>query len=90
MSLHHHFASLHVRKLHKEVNNKMIQSNANYKLRIDNTKWFKILNVSDVVLHACSTDPFQVVKKLNDNAYVVDILQDFGISSTFIIEDLVD
>ena len=52
------FASVHVHKLHKKVNNKMVQSNVNYKLRIDNRKQFKIFNVGDVVLHAYSIDPF--------------------------------
>ena len=41
-------------------------------------------------LHARNAGPFQILKKLNNSAYVIDLSQDFGISSTFNIEDLVD
>ena len=38
-------------------------------------------------LHTRSAGPFQILKKLNDNAYVSDLLQDFNISSILKIED---
>ena len=40
-------------------------------------------------LHAHNTDPFQILKKLNDNTYIIDLPQNFGMSSTFNIENLV-
>ena len=46
---------------------------------------FKTFNIGDVVLRAFSTDPFQILKKLNCSIYVID----FGINSIFNIEDLV-
>jgi len=98
------FAS-HVHDLHKKVMDKIVQSNTNYKLRADIRKRLKTFNVGDYVmvkirpewllsgtvkkLYVCSPDPFQILKKLNDNAYAIDLPQDFGISFIFKIEDLV-
>jgi len=75
-------------ELRKKINDKIAQSNSNYKLQADARSRLKAFNVSYVVkkLHACRTDPFQILKKLNDNVYVIDL----SISSTFSIEDLVD
>jgi len=99
------FAS-HVHDLHKEVMDKIVQNNAKYKLRADVRKRLITFNVGDYMkvrirparfppgivkkLHVRSNGPFQILKKLNDNVYVIDLNQDFGISFTFNIEDLVD
>ena len=40
-------------------------------------------------LTARSADPFKILKKINPNAYVIDLPLDFKISSTFNISDLV-
>ena len=40
-------------------------------------------------LHA-RAGPFQILKKLNHNAYIIDLSQDFSVNSTFNIGDLVD
>jgi len=76
------FASFYVHKLHKEINDKMAQNSAKYKLRIDIRKWFKTLNIGDD-LHTCVTGSFQALKKLDNNTYAIDLLESFGISSTF-------
>jgi len=40
-------------------------------------------------LTARSAGPFKVLKKINPNAYVINLPLDFGISSTFKISDLI-
>jgi len=39
-------------------------------------------------LSARSAGPFKILKKINPNAYVIDLPPDFGISSTFNISGL--
>ena len=52
------------------------------------SEWFSLRTVKK--LHARSASPFQILKKLNDNVYIIDLPQDFGISFTFNIENLMD
>ena len=75
------FAS-HMHELHKEINDKIAQNNANYKLRADVRKRLKLFNVGDFVivrirleqflsgtvkkLHARSAGLFQILKNLNE------------------------
>jgi len=68
-----------VHKLHKKISDKVNQNNANYNLRADVRN-----NVGDVKkLHSCTADPFQILNKLNDNAYIIDLPKDFDTSSTY-------
>jgi len=79
-----------------------MKNNADYKPSAD---LHRRLNVGDYVmvrmrperflpgtvkkLHVRSGGPFQILKKINSNAYVVDLPPDFDISCTFNVEDLV-
>jgi len=54
---------------------------------LDSSEWFPPRITKK--LHASSAGPFQILKK-NDNAYVIDLLKDLDIRSTFNVEYLVD
>ena len=40
-------------------------------------------------MQACSAGPFEILSRVESNAYVVDLPADWGISSTFNVEDLI-
>jgi len=82
-----------------------MKNNVGYKASTDLHYRLRTFNVNDYVmvcmrlerffpetvkkLHVRSTGPFQILKKINSNAYMVDLLPDFGIGCTFNVEDLV-
>ena len=74
-------------KRHNEISDKIAQNNATHDLRVDVRNRLKTFNVGDIVLklHACSSDLFQILMKLNYNIYVIDLFIDFGISFTSIL-----
>ncbi|PKA64799.1 hypothetical protein AXF42_Ash016830 [Apostasia shenzhenica] len=95
----------HVRKLHKEISKKISASNDTYKKLADCHKKMQEFSEGDYVmiwvrperfpsrtvkkLQARGAGPFRIFKKIGSNAYVVDLPQEYGISSTFNISDLV-
>ena len=82
-----------------------MKNNADYKVSTDLHHQLRTFNVSDYVmirmrpeqfppgtvkkLHTRSAGLFKILKKINSNAYVVDLSQDFDISCTFNVKDLV-
>ncbi|PKU74568.1 hypothetical protein MA16_Dca003771 [Dendrobium catenatum] len=98
------FAS-HLHELHKDIAQQIEKNNQEYKLHADLKRRFKTFEVGDFVmvrirperfppgtvkkLHAKSAGPFKILKKINDNAYIVDLPADFNINPSFNIEDLV-
>lgn len=91
--------------LHKEIGKRIEQNNVNYKLRVDLKRRFKEFKVDYVIvqirperfptrivkkLYARSAGPFKILKKINDNAFLLDLPEGFNFSSTFNIEGLVE
>ena len=95
----------HVYNIHDIVSKQLALSYEAYKLSADLHKRCKNLKECDLVmvkihphrlpklyskLQLKSYGPFKILSKINDNAYIVDIPNDWGISNSFNILDLVE
>jgi len=92
--------------LHKEISEKNKESNESYKYMADSRKRLKEFDEGDFImirlrpewfppgtikkLHAHSSGPYKVIKKIKPNAYVLELLPELSISSTFNVSDLVE
>jgi hypothetical protein len=92
--------------VHSDVKQQLAESNARYKAAADQHRRQKVFSVGDQVmvhlrrerfpvgtynkLKMKKVGPCAVLRRINDNAYVVDLPPDLNISSTFNVKDLVD
>ena len=95
-----------IQAMQEEVRQKLEATNAKYKEVADKKRCEKIFNIGDLVLVYIRKErfpvgtynklkdkkygPFQITKKINNNAYMVALPPDMNISSTFNVADLYD
>ena len=93
-----------MKKLHEEIRLKIEESNAKYKKYVDQKRRNQSFQEGDLVmvyrhkerflsnsyskLSKRKIGPYKIIKKIGENAYVVDLPKYMGIDSTFNILDL--